>query len=181
MDSNKKYAFGILGTVISVFAAMKGFSQKGGKNASVEKTAVIIKGNPKHIDKDTAHLALPFYAKLKGILESEGYTVSFDPGLQYTTPKAADVWVGFSRGVGRLRFAPSDTTAIPIGSHVPNAINHPVDHAWQKKYEHLDMESIPESERPPIPKEHLMITSSMERELRRRLRGRTEKTAVVEG
>ena len=145
-----------------------------------KKTAVIIKGNSKHIDNDTAHLVCPFYSKLKRILESEGYTVSFDPGLSFTTPKAADVWVGFSRGVGRLRFAPEGTTAIAIGSSMPNAINHPADAAWQKKYKHLDMRNILEKDRPPIPKEHLMITSSMERELRRRIRGRTEKTAVVE-
>jgi len=147
------------------------------KTASVQKTAVIIKGNSKHIDKNTAHLSRPFYAKLKGILESEGYKVSFDPGLSFTKPKDADVWVGFSRGVGRLRFAPEGTIAIAIGSSIPNAINHPADAKWQQKYKHLDMRNIPENERPPIPKEHLMITSSMESELRRRVRVRTEKNA----
>lgn len=140
------------------------------KIAAAKKTAVIIKGNPDHISASgTSHLKDQFYNKLKRILESEGYSVSFDKGLPYTQPKDADVWVGFSRGVDRLRFAPRHTTTIPIGSKVPNAINHPVDGAWQRKYSHLDMSKIPEKDRPPIPEEHLIITSSMERELRRRL------------
>ena len=138
-----------------------------------KKTAVIIKGNPDHITKSNAsHLENSFYTELKKIVESEGYSVSFDPGLPYTQPKDADVWLGFSRGADRLRFAPSGTLTIPVGSHTPKAINHPVDAAWQRKHKNLDMSKIAPKDRPPIPKEHLMITSSMERQLRKRLRGK---------
>lgn len=92
------------------------------------KTAVIIKGNPKFVDGSRD--ADRFYNELKSFLESMGYTVSFDPGEPYTQPKAAAVWVGHSRGVDRLRFAPVGTVRIAIGTE--DGINHPQDKSLRK-------------------------------------------------
>lgn len=102
------------------------------------KTAVIIKGNPKLIDKNKK--AEEFYIELKKFLEKLGYEVSFDPGEPYTQPKEADLWVGHSRGSDRLRFAGTNTIVIGIG--VPEStnentfpiVNHPNDLLAKKKY-----------------------------------------------
>lgn len=92
------------------------------------KTAVIIKGNPKFVDGNRD--ADRFYNELKLFLESLGYVVSLDTGEPYTEPKAADVWVGHSRGVDRLRFASEGTVTIAIGAE--GGINHPQDKSLRK-------------------------------------------------
>ena len=91
------------------------------------KTAVIITGNPKYINNNTAKR---FYAELKSFIESNGYKVEFDPGKEHTEPKKADLWIGHSRGADRLRFAPKDTKVIAIGCK--GGINHPNDKAFEK-------------------------------------------------
>lgn len=90
------------------------------------KTAVIITGNPVYLDKYKVE-SDSFYGKLKNILEAKGYDVSTDPGAELTKPKKADVWIGHSRGAGRLRYAPEGTLTIPIGSKLPGAVNHELD------------------------------------------------------
>ena len=103
------------------------------------KTAIIIKGNPELIVGNP--LAEEFYNKLKFFLEKLGYAVSFDPGEPYTTPAAADLWIGHSRGADRLRFAPPGTVTIGIG--VPETeepptfaiINHPDDTVAKRRYQ----------------------------------------------
>lgn len=85
-------------------------------------TAVIIKGNPKRITKKTYK---GIYEDLKKFLEKLGLEVFFDDGSPYTTPPIADIWIGHSRGVDRLKFAPKETLTIKIGSHDTDAINHP--------------------------------------------------------
>ena len=156
---------------------VKGHARK--RRAAKRPTAVIIKGNTNHPvsagvgDKDVSR----FHGKLKGILESEGYRVSFDDGLPHTTPRKADVWVGHSRGADRLRFAPKGTTVIPVGSSRPNAVNHPADQKWMDDYEKnvlkgKDYKDVPVSARPPVPKEHFVVTSAMEKELRSRARAK---------
>ena len=141
--------------------------------SSHKKQAVIIKGNPDHIlaSGTSPGLTRRFHGKLRKILESEGYQVSWDLGLPYTTPKAADVWIGHSRGADRLRFAPKGTTTIAIGSDTAGAINHPKDAQWMRKYRHLDMSKTPVNKRPAVISEHMMITPAMEKALRRKVSG----------
>ena len=90
-------------------------------------TAVIVKGNPKFIDGNT--LADNFYDEIKTFLENQGYTVSYDPGEPYTSPKEANLWIGHSRGIDRLRFAPEGTYCLRFGSSHPESINHPEDNS----------------------------------------------------
>jgi hypothetical protein len=73
----------------------------------VERTAVIITGNPKFIigNPEADH----FYAALAEILREAGYLVSFDPGEPYTLP-------------------PEHTKTVAIGSRVAGSINNPAAH-----------------------------------------------------
>ena len=147
-------------------------------SAAVSKpSAVIVTGNPDHptAKNVTKKTVSAFHSKLKRILESEGLDVSFDPGLQHTEPKKADVWMGHSRGADRLRFAPKNTLGIPIGSSRPGAVNHPQDQKWMDDYERdvlkgRSFKDIPVAERPPVPKGHMLVTRKMEREIRSRVR-----------
>lgn len=97
----------------------------GAKHAAAPRTAVIITGNPKFITDNPS--ADRFYGDIQRHLENHGYTVTRDPGADYTRPETADLWVGHSRGEGRLRFAPTGTRTVALGSSVPGAINHPDD------------------------------------------------------
>ena len=88
-------------------------------------TAVIIKGNPKFVKGNQA--ANSFYEEINIYLESLGYEVSFDLGEPHTLSKKASLWLGHSRGVSRLAFAPEETKIIALGSVRKDAINHPED------------------------------------------------------
>jgi GNAT superfamily N-acetyltransferase len=122
-------------------------------------TAVIVKGNPKYIDGNAQ--ADKFYGKLAKFVESKGYAVSFDPGTPHTSPKKADLWIGHSRGIDRLRFAPKGTATIAMGSpEIKGTINHPLDKAAVGK---------------TPTKHHYMLTSPMKDELS----GRMTKTSMV--
>jgi len=92
------------------------------------KTAVIIKGNPKFVAGNKE--ADKYYADLASFLEEQGFSVTFDPGLEYTTPKKADLWISHSRGKDRLRFAPEGIMTIATG--VEGGINHPEDKSLKK-------------------------------------------------
>lgn len=94
---------------------------------SGNKTAVIIKGNPKYIEGNIE--AERFYQQIKRFLEKLGYEVSFDAGLSDTLPPKADLWVGHSIGATRFRFAPKGIKLVSLGSSLPGSINHPKDHA----------------------------------------------------
>lgn len=80
-----------------------------------QKSAVIIRGNPKYLNRNK-DVANKFYNKIQDILERRGFEVSFDPGHPFTQPKDADLWVGHSRGIDRLQFAPSKTTTIALST-----------------------------------------------------------------
>jgi len=76
-----------------------------------EKSAIIIHGNSKYEDKSKK-----LYLDLEKILKASGYDkIEHDPGLDYTEPKKADVWIGFSRGENRLKFGPKNIKKISIG------------------------------------------------------------------
>ena len=100
------------GDKISLFRSLEEFTRV--KN--VRPKAVIIKGNPKYIDRPSIKpLADHFYNEIKIILESKGYEVIFDSGSDYTVPdETAVVWIGHSRGIDRLRFAKSNIKTIEL-------------------------------------------------------------------
>lgn len=133
------------------------------KKKKTEKTAreaVIIKGNPKFVagNKDAA----AFYRVLQKYLEQKGYGVSYDEGKPHTVPKAADLWLGHSRGVDRLRFAPPTTKTISLGA--PNGINHSKDKA-------MNPGDVPDSF-------HFKLTAAMRKQLDDKL-ATNEKSAVA--
>lgn len=80
------------------------------------KVAIIIKGNPKYLRNfRVKRLATLFYGEIRRILEEKGYTVEYDDGKPYTSPKVfAAVWVAHSRGIDRLRFAPDRIKTIAL-------------------------------------------------------------------
>lgn len=131
-------------------------------------TAVIIKGNPIYI-KGNPHAA-SFYRELADFLRSEGYKVKLDAGEPFTSPPKADLWVGHSRGVDRLRFAPKGTITVALGTL--DGIMHPVDENYQRNIEKLishfgsreKMRSLLEKLAPP--KEHYILTSEMKRAIK---------------
>ena len=83
-----------------------------------QKKAVVIKGNPKYL-KDEKQLSDQFYRDISNHLKSHGYTVEFDAGTPYTVPPKADFWVAHSRGMSRLRFAPSGTKTLRVDDYLP--------------------------------------------------------------
>ena len=77
--------------------------------------AVIIEGNPYYLNSESKQNYRRYYDEIKDNLHNAGYDdVVFDPGEDYTTPPSADLWVGHSRGAGRLRFAPKGTRTLDI-------------------------------------------------------------------
>lgn len=101
-------------------------------DAMAQLTAIIIKGNPKFIEGNSD--ADNFYREIQLFLEAHGYQVSFDNGEPYTSPEKADLWIGHSRGVDRLRFAPEGTSLLKFGSSDEDAINHPDDSSLKIQY-----------------------------------------------
>lgn len=93
-------------------------------------TAIIIKGNPKFIENNIG--ADNFYREIKTFLKTLGYAVAFDAGEPHSLPEKADLWIGHSRGVDRLRFAPEGTYILAFGSSHQDAVNHPDDNSTQK-------------------------------------------------
>lgn len=95
-------------------------------------SAVIIKGNPKFIENNIE--ADNFYKEIKDFLETLNYEVSFDKGEPYTSPKKADLWIGHSRGVDRLRFAHKDIYTLMFGSSHKDSVNHQDDNSVKTEY-----------------------------------------------
>ena len=97
-----------------------------GIKTATKRRAVIIHGNSKW-NKHPRESAR-FYKQLERHLKSRGWSVSHDPGKPMTSPnKSAQLWVGFSRGADRLKWAPSGIKTLAIGSGLPGAIRHPKD------------------------------------------------------
>jgi len=99
-------------------------------SSKANKSAVIIKGNPKYLKGHEG-----FYNEIKNFLESLGYSVTLDPGTPNTSPPKADLWIGHSRGADRLEGAKPDYAAEVLGIGVPPSsensfpvINHKKDH-----------------------------------------------------
>lgn len=118
-----------------------------------QRTAVIIKGNPAHVASNPK--ADAFYKAIHAELKARGYAVSMDAGAAYTIPPAADLWVGHSRGVDRLRFAPQGTKTIAFGVH--GGLSHPKDNS-------LHVEHRPSADFKPN-KYHYVLTPAMRSKL----------------
>ena len=81
--------------------------------SSSKPRAVIIKGNPAYI-KDNPR-AEAFYEELKQLISEAGYEPTFDEGKPHTLPdESAALWVGHSRGIDRLRFAPPGVKTLAV-------------------------------------------------------------------
>lgn len=130
------------------------------KTEKSAKEAVVIKGNPKFVEGNKD--ADKFYEVLRRYLEQKGYGVSYDAGEPHTVPKPADLWLGHSRGVDRLRFAPEHTKTLALGA--PNGINHPKDKAMKPG-------DVPGSF-------HYRLTKAMQKQLDAELES-TEKSAIA--
>lgn len=78
--------------------------------------AIVVKGNPAYTTHPkNAAAALVFYENIRQLLVAKGYRVEFDEGDPYTLPmKGASVWIGHSRGIDRLRFAPKGVRIIAL-------------------------------------------------------------------
>lgn len=86
----------------------------------MNKTAVLITGNPKYINHVKWRVKSEvFYKRIESILKGCGYTVTRDPGEYYTLPITADLWVAHSRGISRLRFAPAGVDTVAIDDYLP--------------------------------------------------------------
>jgi len=83
---------------------------------SKKPKAVIIQGNPKYLnDPAVKQLAVAFYQEIKELVEARGFAVSFDAGEPMTCPdEEAAVWIGHSRGVDRLKYAPFSVLTIEL-------------------------------------------------------------------
>lgn len=112
------------GDQISLFRSLEEFQ----KVRARKPLAVIVKGNPKYLNMPAnVPLAEAFYTEIQTILEKRGYDVAFDPGIEYTSPdETAAVWIGHSRGIDRLRFAPATvkTIALQTEDHTKSYASH---------------------------------------------------------
>ena len=131
------------------------------KKAGTGLKAIIIKGNPKYLN--TPH-ADKFYNDVADHLKGHGYSVSFDSGEAHTIPESADLWVGHSRGAGRLKYAPAGTKTIALGDK--GGINHIKDKSLSK-------------DGPAPDKYHFTLSDSMKHSIDQAI-GKTEKTAAAD-
>jgi len=81
------------------------------------RSAIVIKGDPEDIEENDN--ADAFYNDIRDFLQELNFSVSFDAGLEHTSPKTADLWIGHSRGADRLRFASPGICL--IGLNTPQA------------------------------------------------------------
>jgi hypothetical protein len=93
------------------------------KMANESLTAQLITGNPAFIENNPN--AAAYYDAIEAYLKEKGVTVGRDPGEEFTVPPAANLWLGHSRGVSRLPYAPEGTDTLRFGAK--DGINHPDD------------------------------------------------------
>jgi hypothetical protein len=92
--------------------------------------AVIIEGNPKYIAGN--QLAITYYNDIEKYLKKNGVTtVIRDPGDDYTCPPKADLYIGHSRGAGRVRCMKKGEEYRFLMFGDPDGIIHPDDAKWQ--------------------------------------------------
>ena len=127
------------------------------------KSAVIIKGNPYYVNKDSENNYENYYKQVEGILREAGYgDVSYDPGEDYTAPKDADLWVGHSRGGGRLRLAPENTKTLRLDDYEDGAEEYKqLLHQAMREGGYGSVREFPVEERPQPGKGHWTVTDRM--------------------
>lgn len=96
-------------------------------NKVASKTAVLITGNPKYVQGDYKDQADAFYQSIEKELDRLGVQHSRDPGLPYTEPDVADIYIGHSRGADRLKYVSPDSYRISLGTNDEYSINHSKD------------------------------------------------------
>jgi superfamily II DNA or RNA helicase/RimJ/RimL family protein N-acetyltransferase len=124
-----------------------------------QRSAVIIKGNPAYIEGNQE--ADQFYGDLADALKERGFSVDFDAGTPFTSPAAADLWVGHSRGADRLQYAPEGTATISLGplEHERSRARHAETRARAEALG-VPYPELPLDERTPVA-EHYQITPAM--------------------
>lgn len=143
-------------------------STSGWEKEGSERTATLIRGNP-NVPPPEGVDPEAFYSRIRDIVTRAGYTPVMADSEPNTVPDPSDVWIGFSRGGGRLPYAPEGTMTIPIGSHREGAINNPEDDV------HTPYHIVGGS--PPAA--HWEVTPEMENELLSRLLAKSAVTEVV--
>ncbi len=133
-------------------------------------------GNPVIINSAKwRKLAASFYNDLGEFLMTLGFSVSYDPGEPHTLPKAANLWIGHSRGADRLRFAghkgaPNPEILIITGGlpgmtekgrPIP-AINHPKDDSARRRVKR----PIRKLKEARVNRYHFILTEKMKDQLR---------------
>jgi hypothetical protein len=93
--------------------SVKSILEQLGAGVPKPPRAVIIKGNPAYIENNPK--ADAFYAELERLVRAAGYDPVFDAGEPNTSPdENAALWIGHSRGVDRLRFAPPGVKTLAV-------------------------------------------------------------------
>lgn len=95
--------------------AMEGEALEAATHTEPRPIAVVIMGNPRFTeDPKIRHMATVLYCQIKMFLQGR-YVVKFDAGKPFTLPDThAKLWVGHSRGIDRLQFAPKGIKTIAL-------------------------------------------------------------------
>lgn len=105
--------------------------------------AVIIEGNPKYIANNP--LAIKYYNDIEAFLKANGVkSVMRDAGKDYTCPPKADIYIGHSRGAGRIRCLSQDEKYRFLRFGDPGGFIHPEDARWQATFKPGSDESPPD-------------------------------------
>jgi hypothetical protein len=131
--------------------------------------AVIIHGNPYYINSAEKDKYQRYYRDIERELKRAGYKdVVHDPGEDYTTPPKADLWVGHSRGAGRLRFAPPSTRTLDITKYEDGYAEYNTLMAKElKRHGYKSVRDFPVEDRPRPGPEHHTLTRRGRQALRK--------------
>jgi adenylate kinase family enzyme/8-oxo-dGTP pyrophosphatase MutT (NUDIX family) len=146
---------------------LSNLARRLGVPVRTEKTAasaVIIKGNPRYLNSDYAK----YYSDVADELRKSGYSdISFDTGEEGTVPRKADLWLGHSRGMSRLKFAPDGTKTLRIDDYEDE------DPEYNKMVSKLlselgvsNISEVPVDSRPVPGKSHYTMTSALRNAIR---------------
>ena len=127
--------------------------------------AYIIKGNP-DADPENAKNYADFYDAVKKHVESRGLTAAFDEGLAHTAPNGGKYWIGHSRGVDRLKFAPPTVKTLALDDYEPEEAKQQQNAAYGKLFQELGVSNIadvPIERRPKPGAEHYTLNDQQRR------------------
>jgi hypothetical protein len=103
--------------------------------------AYIIKGNPEVMGEDKPKYDA-FYNSVADVLKAKGLSVGFDDGLAHTLPPGGKYWVGHSRGIGRLRFAPEGVKTLRLDDFEPEETRRANEESAAKVMKELGVSSF---------------------------------------